>query len=140
MFWDVAKELWPTIKDALKDGIGAAMRSRRRRRHLLVLKAMGSFRGAPASIEEIDHNLRIFQMEDAKAKDMSADLILDGGVHPEKEKAYRKRLVQQTRLGLPGLDASDRLARLEDILQEMYEHGKLSFLPPDYYAVLRKKS
>lgn len=136
MFWDVAKELLPTLKDALKDGIRAAIRSKRKKRHRFILKAMASFKEAQASVADIARNLKVAQLEDAGIADLIIDKVLAGTLEKEQQQQrYNDNLTKQKRLGLPDLNDPERNEKLEEILHDMADDGDVTFWPPDKFSI-----
>lgn len=135
MFWDIAKELVPTIRDALKDGIRAALRSKRKRQHQFVIKAItanwGHWMELRFTMEEIDRLVKSAQVMEA-----GGDLPLGVELSAQQERSFSRIIKsQKKRLGLPGLHDNDRRTRIEEIVQDLCEDGKLLFWPPRSYSI-----
>jgi len=137
-WWEIIKDLVPPLREALD----ALRTSKRKKRHLFVLKAI-----APAgehidyvsryvmTLEQISERIMMAQIEDAIEPEVRARAFLTGQATQEEEKAYEKKRLQQMKMGLPDVRDPDRLQEIEKILQEMTEAGRLTFYPPDRYAI-----
>jgi len=129
----------PWVLDCWKAG----QRGKRRRLHIYVLKAMGRADGIVApdldgvrfDLASIDRKLLIAQRHEALGGDEAIDDFILFAEEPET-KQYRAALKKQEKKGLPGVHDADRRQKLENILHDMVEAGKLRFHPPSMWSVL----
>jgi hypothetical protein len=129
----------PWVSDAVK----AARKGKSRRLHIFVLKAIGrtpqviapDIIGHRFDLFSIDRNLRLAQLHEALGGDEAIDdMVLFGQDLDRKE--YQLVFKKQAKLGLPGLQDCDRQRKIENILHDMVEAGKLRFHPPNMWSVV----
>jgi hypothetical protein len=117
--------------------------AKRRRLHIFVLKAIGRTGGIVApdltghrfDLASIDRLLLIAQLNEALGGDQRIEEIMVLFEDPDT-KEYHRKWKQQVKLGLPGRRDADRMQKLEQILHDMTEAGKLRFHPPNMWSVL----
>lgn len=139
---EVGKELLPSLRDSLKNGINAARTSKRKKRHLFILKAMGDdqsdnlikdISNTSFDLPTIEHRLLMAQVGEAAGlhgRELQAQYYFGS---PRYDESVFKR---QRRLGIPSTNDPRRLEKLESILNEMVDDKKLKFLPPDRWMVV----
>lgn len=125
------------------DGWKAMRKGKHRRLHIYVLKAMGRAQGIGArdlegvrfDLASIDRNLLLTQRQEAVGGDEAIrDYLLWADAPDTKQvRAVAKR---HLKMGLPGIHDADRQQRLEGILHDMVDAGRLRFHPPNMWSVL----
>ncbi|MBI3668819.1 MAG: hypothetical protein HY237_03435 [Acidobacteria bacterium] len=106
-----------------------------------MLKAMGrperrsAVITASMSLDEICEKLMMAQIEDAIPAETRARAFLNGQSTPEEDKDAKKKFAAQRRVGIPDIHDPNRAGKVEHILQDMVEAGKLRFYPPDRYSI-----
>jgi hypothetical protein len=141
MEWTV--EVLEKIASWILDAVKAARKGKSRRLHIFVLKAMGrtdlvvalDIIGHRFDLFSIDRNLRLAQQHEALGGDEAMDNMALFGQDLDR-KEYQLVFKKQAKLGLPGLGDCDRQQKLENILHDMVEVGKLRFHPPNMWSVL----
>lgn len=121
------------------------LKTKRRKLHNFVLQAMGTQRealvpdidGIRFDLPSIDRKMRIAQKHWLSGTD-AADEQLDGEIllvpAPEGRDARRAQK-KQRRMGLPGLEDSDREQRITEILDDMVDAGRLRRRAPRMWSV-----
>jgi hypothetical protein len=152
------EEVFPTIKDALKNGLRVFHTNRRKRQHIFVLKAITRpshdhglsvlpTEGRRYDLATIGRNLYLAHLEAAIAcykNEEMAHLEAAIGSHQNEEtllpllaveqQQFRKELkAVQKRYGLPKLRDPKRAAKVEAILHDMED--KLRFHPPNFWSI-----
>lgn len=119
--------------------------AKRRKLHIFVLKAMAATPGALApdvtghqlDLASIDRKVQIAQRHHLFGSDIGEER-LDGEVFmvplPEGQQ-LGKLTRKQSKMGLPGIRDTDRQQKLEQILHDMVEAGRLRFHPPNSWSI-----
>lgn len=133
------------LKGLVSPLIAAWRSAKRRKLHIFVSKAIATTPGALApdvtdrqfDLASIDRKLQIAQRHQLFGSDMGEER-LDGEVFmvplPE-DKALRKLARDQSKMGLPGIRDADRQQKLEQILHDMVEAGRLHFHAPNRWSI-----
>jgi hypothetical protein len=136
-FLAVVKEL----RAPLEKLICACRSAKKRQLHIFVLKAMAASPGALApdvaghrfDLVSIDRKVQMAQRHQLLGGEK-----LDGEILmvplPER-KQLGKQTRNQSKMGLPGIQDIDRLQKLEQILHDMVEAGRLRFCPPNSWSI-----
>lgn len=125
------------------DGWKALQKSKHRRLHIYVLKAMGGAEGIVApnlegvrfDLDSINRKLLIAQRGEALGGNEAIEDYILWAEEPDTTE-YRNALKKQTKMGLPDVHDPRRLQRLENILHDMVDAGRLRFHPPNMWSVL----
>ena len=86
-------------------------------------------------LASIDRRILIAQQYEALGGDEAIDGIVLFGQDLDREE-YKQVFKKQAKLGLPGVRDPNRQQRIEAILHDMVEAGKLRFHPPNMWSVL----
>jgi hypothetical protein len=140
--------LWGAILATFQEArriYGKLVAKNRRKLHNFVLDAMGSsprtlvpdIDGVRFDLASIDRKLQIFQRHQLLGTSPT-DEEVDGAVLfaplPERRDLQRK-VKQQTKLGLPRINEIGRTQKVEKILDEMVEAGRLRRYPPRMWGI-----
>lgn len=140
---DLLKEVFPTIKDALKNSFQAFRTTRRKRQHIFVLKAItrpSNDRGLSVlptegrryDLATIDGKLYRAHLEAVVGGPQKDDAALP--LLAVEQEQFRKQLkAVQKRYGLPKLHDPKRAKKIEAILHDMED--KLRFHPPNFWSI-----
>lgn len=141
--WDVFKTLFPKISEAIKDGFAALHKSRRRRQHIFVLKAITQLDPGVLlppleypryDLHTINNRLKIAQYEEAIRMHDGGDINLL--LPPEEEHRFAAELKKvEKEYGLPSVRDPQRAQKVERILHDMVEANKLIFYPPNTWSI-----
>lgn len=137
-WWDLIKDFVPPLREAIDN----LRTSKRNRRHFFILKAIAPPNEHPdyisrhwVTVQEASERIKIAQIEDACGRETLAKAFLTGQGSKEEDKAAKKSFFRQRRLGLPDVGDPNRDRKVEKLLQEMVDVEKLTFYPPNRYAI-----
>ena len=142
---DFLKQLFPQFTNALSDAFRAARKSRRRRQHIFILNALmaDEFRRVEViplnemQIESVMRRVTVAQMREAGAEAAANNLAMFGELPERERQEFSKQLKKVCKkYGLPTLHDHQRQAKVEEILHDMVEDGKLIYVPPRKWRLL----
>jgi hypothetical protein len=144
MIAEILKELFPTVKDAVKNGLAALRTTRRKRQQIFVLKAMTQLDPGQLmpplhypryDLCTISNRVRIAQYEAALKMHGQGDMILMPSAAEEEEFKRELKKVDR-RFDLPPVRDLNRDDKIESILHQMVDDNKLRFHPPNMWSIL----
>jgi hypothetical protein len=144
MIIEILKELFPTVKEAAKNGWQAFRTTKRKRQQIFVLKAITRLPEghlAPPvqypryDLHTIANNIRMAQYEEALRMHDGSDMALIPT--PEEERAFARELKKVQRVyDLPAVREPDRDEMIERILHRMVDDNRLRFHPPNMWSIV----
>jgi hypothetical protein len=144
MITEILKELFPTLRDATKNGLAALRTTKRKRQQIFVLKAMAQLDPGQLmppiqypryDLHTISNRIRIAQYETALQMHGQGDMILMPSAAEEEQFVRELRKVER-RYGLPSVRDPHRNERIEEILHRMVDDNRLRFHPPNMWSIL----
>src|SRR5579863_6857793 len=133
------------LVSSLMERVDTRRLAKRRTLHIFVLKAIAATPGALApdvagrqfDLASIDRRLQMAQRHELLGGNVGDEKV-DGEIFmlslPEG-KQLGELAKNQSRVGLPGIRDTDRQRRLEQILDNMAQAGRLRFHPPDRWSI-----
>lgn len=145
--WDIFKEAFPSLKEAVKDGVVAFRASKRKRRNIFVLKAIVALHdetfpwphmnGMTFDLPFIEMQIIAAIIEEATGrmyqKSYLAKAMYDT-FFSEEDRAKCRTVAKK--YGLPVREDKNARQKIEDVLHEMVEDGKLRFHPPERWTIV----
>jgi hypothetical protein len=145
--WDIVKEIFPSLKDAVKDGVVAFRTSKRKRRNIFVLKAIVALpdesfpwphtNGMAFDLPFIEMQIIAAIIGEATGRTYQKTYLAKGmydAFFSEEDRAKCRAVAKK--YGLPVREDKNARQKIENVLHEMVEDGKLRFLPPERWSIV----